>query len=637
MLQKIGDSLKGSKWLSYTLLGALAMVFAAWGAYGLVDFTSHLGNYAARVNGEQISIERVKTEWQRQEPQYLNLFGGEIPADQRTALQKRLLEAFVRDEVTLQAANKLGFAVSETQLREAFQAEPAFQVDGKFSAQAALAALAGAGLTPAAYEASKRQELLRDQLAVVVNISEFVTPAEAQRLHTLNDEQRQLQFALLTPAQFAGNAPVEPAAIEAYYKSNSAQYQTTESARLAWGELTLADVTASIKVSDAQLAERYEKTRDRYVEPERRQARHILLTVDKPSDSDAVKAQAEALLKQLQGGADFAALAKANSKDPISAAKGGELDLSDRDAFVPEFSAALFALKTGEVSAPVKTQFGWHLIKLDAIQPGKSRSLDEVRGELAAELARDLAGERFGERQEQLQQRIERGVGNFDELVKEFGLRAGEVPNYERGTGGGELGNNAALNSAVFSARSTKELAVGGPVSLSDDRLVVFKVIEHRPPQPRPLAEVRASIVAELLRQRGSAAARAAAEGALKRLQAGESFDKVAADLKVKVDPARYVGRAEGGLPVQVRAAVFSGGRPTAEAPQRRVIELDEGGVALVAVTGTRQPNIATGDAPLRAQRQFEEQRRRGQQLTQAYIEALVGAAKVEINPQAFE
>jgi len=637
MLQKIGDKLQGSKWLSYVMLGALALVFAAWGAYGIVDFTSHLGNYAAKVGNEEISLDRAKTEWQRMEPQYLNLFGGEIPAAQRTLLQGRLLDSLVREEVVRQAAAKLGFAVTEAQLRQAYQSEQAFQSEGKFSPQAAMAALAAAGMSPAAYETAKRRELVRDQVAMVVGISEFITPAEAARLHVLEDEQRELRFALLTPQQFAGTAPVDAAAIDAWYKDRSAQYQTIESARVAYGELTLASVSAGIKISDAQLSERYEKNRDRFVEPERRLARHILLTVDKPADSDKVKVDADALLKQIQGGGDFAALAKANSKDPISAAKGGELDLSDRNAFVPEFSAALFALKQGEVSAPVKTQFGWHLIKLETIQAGKSRSLDEVRGELTAEMARELAGERFGERQEQLQQRIERGVGNFDELVKEFGLQAGDIANFVRGAGGGELGNDPKLNEAVFSARAVKEQAVSGPVSLGDDRLVVFRVAEHRAPQTKPLTEVRDSIVAELLRQRGSAAAKAAADAALKRLDAGESLDKVLADLKLKSDAARYVGRADPGVPVQVLSAAFGGARPQDGKSSRSVIALDEGGVALLAVTASRVPGPETTDPRLRMQRMQREQQRQAQLVSEAYIQSLVNATKVARNPKAFE
>src|SRR5664279_2090036 len=151
MLQKIGDKLQGQRWLAMTMLGVLALVFAAWGAYGIVDFTMGTGNYAAKVNGEEISATEVNRAWQEEQPQYLRLFNGELPPAQRDLLQNRLLDTFVRNAVVLQQAHKLGFAVSDAQMRSAWESEPAFQVDGKFSAQAAYARLAQAGISPVSY------------------------------------------------------------------------------------------------------------------------------------------------------------------------------------------------------------------------------------------------------------------------------------------------------------------------------------------------------------------------------------------------------------------------------------------------------------------------------------------------------
>ena len=476
-----------------------------------------------------------------------------------------------------------------------------------------------------------------NQVASSVALSEFLTPTELARLQALEDQQRELRFALLTPQQFAGTAPVAPAAIEAWYGAHTADYQTTESVNLAFGELSLSDVAAAIKVSDAQLRERYEKNRESYVSAERRQARHILLTFDKPEAEAAVKAQADDLYKQLQAGKDFAELAKANSKDAGSASRGGDLGWADRSTYVPAFADALFALQAGQISAPVKTQFGYHIIKLEGIEATKSRSLDEVRGELLTQLAREQAAERFGEKQEQLQQRIERGVGNFDELVTEFGLKPGTVPAFLKGSGGGSLGTDAGLNQAVFSDRVIGQKAVGGPVSLGEDRLVVFRAIEHHPAQAKPLTDVRDSIVAELLRQRGSSAARAAADAAVQRLNAGESFDKIIAELKLKSEPARYVGRVDPGLPVQVLEAAFAGRAPSADKPVRKALTLDEGGAALLAITGTRVAEAAASDARVQSQRMAREQQRQGNLVTEAYLTALMNAAKVTRNSKAFE
>jgi peptidyl-prolyl cis-trans isomerase D len=637
MLQKIGDKLQGQRWLAFVMLGMLALVFAAWGAYGIVDFTSTGGNYAAKVNGEEISLSQVKQAWQQQEPQYLRVFGGDIPAAQRDLLQSRILEGFIRNAAVYQQAEKLGFAVTDAQVQRAYQSEPAFQVDGKFSPQAARAALAAAGISPAAFDAEQRRNLAMNQVASTVALSEFLTPTELARLQALEDQQRELRFVLLTPQQFAGTAAIDTAAIEAWYGKHTADYQTTESVSLAFGELSLSDVAAAIKVSDAQLLERYEKNREAYVSAERRQARHILLTIDKPEAEAAVKAQADDLYKQLQAGKDFAELAKANSKDAGSASRGGDLGWADRSTYVPAFADALFALQAGQISTPVKTEFGYHIIKLEGIEATKSRSLDEVRGELLTQLAREQAAERFGEKQEKLQQRIERGVGNFDELITEFGLKPGTVPAFLKGSGGGSLGTDANLNQAVFSDRVIGQKAVGGPVSLGEDRLVVFRAIEHHPAQAKPLTDVRAAIVAELLRQRGSTAARAAADAAVLRLNAGESFDKVIADLKLKSEPARYVGRVDPGLPVQVLEAAFAGRAPSADKPLRKALSLDEGGAALLAITASRVADAAASDARLQAQRMSREQQRQGSLVTEAYLTALTNAAKVTKNSKAFE
>ena len=637
MLQKLGDNLKGQRWLAFLLLGMLALVFAAWGASGFVgDMFGKGASYAAKVNGEEVSAAEVNRAWQEEQPQYVRLFNGEIPPAQRELLQNRLLDSFIRNKVVFQHATELGYRVSDAQVLRAFQNEPAFQVEGKFDPVAARARLAQAGIAESAYVAEQRRSLAMNQLAASIGATDFLTPAEAARLDALQGEQRELRFALLTPQQFGAGPPPAPDAIEAWYKAHAGQYMTTESVKLAYAEASLADTAAKIQVSDAQLHERYDAAKDSYVEPERRRASHILLTVEKEADDAKVKAEAEALYAQAAAGKDFAALAKANSKDAGTAAQGGDLGWADRNAFVPAFSETLFALKEGEIGKPVKTQFGYHIIKLEGIQAGKTRSFEEAKSELEAQLKRDLAGDRFGETQEQLQQRIDRGAGAFDALVKEFGLKTGEVETFERGRGGAPLGTDATLNELVFGDKALNQHAVVGPAALGDERLVILHVLEHRPAVPKPLSEVRDSIVAELVRQRGSEAARKAAEGGLARLAAGESFDRIVADLKLKSDAARFVGRRTADLPVQVRNAVFAGARPAAGKPVLKVVPLDEGGAALVAVTAVRTATAAE-DAQARDIRMEAELRRHGLLETDAFMSELVRTAKVTKNLQIFQ
>ena len=220
--------------------------------------------------------------------------------------------------------------------------------------------------------------------------------------------------------------------------------------------------------------------------------------------------------------------------------------------------------------------------------------------------------------------------------MKEFGLKTGEVASFTRGGGAEPLGADASLNATVFGDKVLNQRLIGGPASLGDDRLVIFRVLEHKPAAPKPLAEVRDAISAQLLRQRGAEAANQAAEAALARLAGGESLDKVAVGFKLKAEPARFVGRADPGLPVQVRSAVFAGVRPEAGKPVRKVVKLDEGGAAMLEVTAVRTG--PEGDnAQLRAQRLQRELQRHGRVETEAYIGEIVRTAKIKKNLKAFQ
>lgn len=629
MLQNIGDKLQSHKWLTYSVMGLLALIFAVWGVDGLISLTGN-STAVAKVNGQNISAEEVNRAWQEQQPRYLQLFGGQIDDAQRRLLQEQLVDGFVRNAAVTQRSDELGFRVSRAQILQAFRDEPAFQIDGKFDRNAAYARLASAGVSPAAYEADVRRRLLVNQLGNAIGATEFLTASEAKRLVALETEEREVRYLRVGAESFASGPAFDAAAIEAAYKADEAQYMQPESARLAYAELTLADVAAQLTVTDEKLREAYEKDKDRFQIAETRQARHILLPVEGGQNDAAVKAQAEALLARAKGGEDFAKLARENSKDSGSAGSGGDLGWADQTIYEPAFGEALFALKDGELSAPVKTRFGWHLIKLEGIRPGHSQSFDEARPELESQLRQQLAADEFGTRQEQLQQRLERGGSGLDELVRDFGLRRGSIEDFQRGAGGAPLGSDAGLNEVVFSDRVANQGAVGGPVALGDDRLVVVKVEEHRPAKLKPLDEVRAQVVAKLTRERGTEAARKAADEALKRLQGGEPLDKIAAGLKLKAEPAKFVGRAAPDLPVEIRDAVFAAPRPVAGQPLRQLVRLDDG-AALVEVLGTRVPDgeVATLLGSQLAQRELQRQ---GGISVDAYLAEVMRKAKVTRN-----
>jgi peptidyl-prolyl cis-trans isomerase D len=393
-----------------------------------------------------------------------------------------------------------------------------------------------------------------------------------------------------------------------------------------------SSLAAQQSVSEADLHAAYDKAKSRLEVPERRKARHILIT---GKDDAAALAQAQQVLAQVKGGKDFGELAKQYSQDPGSAKNGGDLGWAERSAYVKPFADTLFSMAVGEVKGPVKTQFGYHIIKLDEVQAGKSKSFDEARGELEAQLRRDRASDRFGEIQEQLQSKASEPGADLSALAQEYKMQAGDLPSYLKGAGAAPFVNAPALQELVFGETPLASGRLGGPVLLGDDRLVLVKVLDRRKPQAKPLAEVKDGIVATLSTERGTQAALKAAQSAREKLIGGSSFDAVTQELKVSADPAHFIGRNDPSVPAQVREAVFAAPKADAGHPQYLALSQADGGAAVVAFTAVRTAAARAPDA--QAARAAQEAERVGNEDASAYLAELRRTADVRKNPKAFE
>ena len=636
MLQKIRDSLQSQRWLAIVVLGALALVFAAWGAYGIVNINVGVGDYAAKVGSDKLSLQEVRDDWMREQSQWQQRFGAEIPADMKASVQNSLLESLIKNLAMTQRARDLGYRVSNAQIQEAIRNEPAFQIDGQYSPQAARMRLAQAGISLTTFEEQTRSALERQQLEGPIQSSDFLTAREVEHLRALTDEEREVRYALLTPAKFQGSVAPDEAAVAAYYAKHQAQFMTPEWVKLEYGELRLDQLAAETTVTDAELHEAYDKAKDRYVAPEKRRASHILIQIPAGKDGDAVaRKKAEDVLAQARAGKDFAALAKQYSQDVGSAAKGGDLGWAERSNFVAPFADVLFSTPVGEIRGPVKTQYGYHIIRVDDIQAGKTQTFEQARAEVDAQLRRDRASDRFGDRQEQLQRRLEQPGADFDALAKEFQLQTGQVARFLRTTGGAPLGTSNELQDAVFSTATLDEGHIGGPVLLGEDRIVIVKDLEHHKAAPQPLAEVHEVIIAAIMKERGSAAAVQAANEARDKLNGGASFDQVVHDLGVTAEAAHFVGRTDPSIPAQIREAVFRAPKPEGK-PIYRALPLSEGGAALVAVMSLRTHGAAV-NAQADAAAAEKSRTQQGEGEVAAYLDEVRRTASVKKNPKAFE
>ncbi|MGH8289067.1 MAG: peptidylprolyl isomerase [Steroidobacteraceae bacterium] len=634
MLQRITDTIETHKWLWYSILGALALVFAAWGAYGFVNLNFSSSSYAAEADGQTISLDAAHNAWLRAQGQLQQQYGGNIPAAQQKAAQDQVLERLIGEALIAERTEKLGYRVGEPELIAAIRSEPAFQIAGQYSPEAAKEALAESGLSLDQFEADERTDQRRQQLLMGIASSEFVTPIEAARAQALRDEEREVQYAILPADSFKSDAPVDPAAIEAYYKIHQADYRVAESVDLHYAQLTLAQVASTETVADTAVQAAYDKEKTRFVLPERREASHILIPFGK--DPAAALKQADKVLALAQSGQNFAALAKKYSQDPGSAQNGGSLGWMDQGGFVKPFADALFSIKSvGDIVGPVKSPYGYHIIRLDGIQPGRTKTLAEARPELVAQLKQSEASNRFGDIEDKLQNRLQDPGVTLEGLAKEFNLTTGEVSQFLKGAGGPPLGQEKPLQNLLFGANAISAGTLGGPVILDNDKMVVFEAAAYRAAHVKPLADVRDSIVAALTKQRESDAALAAAQAARTQLLSGTPFDQVAKNLNIKADPPKFVGRGDPSVPAQILSAAFDAAKPVHRAVYEAVT-LQNGGAALIAITQIRSGEQQTNRYLEQALEQ-EQLQRNGEADAVGYLAQLRATAKVRKNPDAFQ
>jgi peptidyl-prolyl cis-trans isomerase D len=634
MLQRIRDGLQGQKWLAWLVLGAIGLTFVFWGGSGALDFSGMSTRTAAEVDGVEIPAEEATRAWSEAQADWSRQFGTDIPSERRTAIQQSILDRLVMRSLVEKRLDDSHFRVSNATVLSQLQNISAFHgPDGKYDASTARSVLAQNNKSESEFLAETRSGLLVNQLQQGIGGSYFLTSAEQRRLFNLENEEREVQFLQLPVDQFSGAEPIDEAAVTAYYEKNGDRFMTNESVALEFAELRLEQLASQVAPTEADLQKLYDDNRANYVLDERRRARHIVISVTGDDEAAALK-KAESVAAEARTGKDFAELAKQYSSD-ATAGQGGDLGFVQQRDFAGPLGDTLFALKVGEVSAPVKSQFGYHILKLEEIQAGEAKPFAEVRGELDSQYRQERAADLFGERQEQMAARLEKGATDIDKLAEELGLTRGSIPEFFRGGGAEPLGSSVDLQQTVFSDTTLNQGKIGGPIALGEDRLVLVKVTRHRKAEVKPMADVHDEIVTLLKQERGVAAAKAAADAAVAKLVAGEKLDTLAKSLKVTAEAPRFVSRGDPSIPAALRTAIFEAPRPEAT-PVVRTATLDDGSAVIYVVTRSRVSDAGANPAMTVQMNEMLVQRS-AQGEVAAYINEAKRKADIVTNPGVFE
>jgi len=433
------------------------------------------------------------------------------------------LERLVRDRLLQAAANKLRLGASDSRLAAELQQNPTIaslrRADGTLDMERYRQLLATQGMSPESFEAQVRSDLASRQVMSGVGVTSFSSPAIADVTLNAFYEQRQVQVARFAAADFAAQIKPSDEALEAYYKANPDQFQSAERANVEYVVLDLASVQKGIVVPEAELKTYYEQNSARLAGLEERRASHILINADKAApaaERDKARAKAQEVLAALkQAPTQFAELARKNSQDTGSAAKGGDLDFFGRGAMVKPFEDVVYALKKGETSEVVETEFGFHIIRLTDIKAPEQKSFESQRAKLEAEVRGQLAQRKYAEIAEQFTNIVYEQSDSLKPVAERLKLDIQQASNIGREPVAGNLAvNNPKLLAALFSQDAIEKKRNTEAIELAPNLLAAARMTQYSPARTLPLEEVKASVREKVIAQQ--AIERARAEGVAK-------------------------------------------------------------------------------------------------------------------------
>ena len=615
MLQNIRDNSQG--WIAKTIIGIIVMLLALTGFDAIFNAASNSRN-AAEVNGEEISLDELNQAMNMQRRQLAQQLGGNFDPSMLDdkLVRESSLRALIDRALLLQGARDADFAFSEAALDQMILQTPEFAVDGVFNAARFDQVIQQMGYTRLQFRELLKQEMLIGQLRAGISGSGFVTDEQIEAFARL--EQQTRDFATIT-------VPAETAAVDVsndeareYYEKNTDRFRSPEQVILEYLELNKESFFDQVEVSEEDIKDLYQQRIANLAE--QRRAAHILIETDGSDDATA-KEKIDEVAKRLASGEDFSALAKELSQDPGSANEGGDLGFAGPGVYDPAFEEALYGLEEGQVSAPVRSDFGWHLIKLLGVQSPEVPTLESLKPELVRELKAQQVEQRFVEASKQLE---DTAFESSDLLqpAQELGLSVQTTEAFGREGGAGVAANRQVIQ-AAFSDEVLIDGANSGVIELDPDTVVAVRVKEHLQPEVLPFDAVKDDIIAQLKSSKAAEQALAKGEQLIATLRDGGQVEQ-------QWQPVEAASRSQEGVEPAVLQQVFRMPKPEAsDKPSYGSVRLSDGDFVVVRLSGVSEPKAEFSEEDKQNYRRFLASRS-GQQDFAAYRQMLHENAEIE-------
>ncbi|WP_432473254.1 SurA N-terminal domain-containing protein [Amphritea sp. HPY] len=624
MLQNIRDNSKGI--VAKIIVGLIAVTFALFGVESLVSLTGG-SNAPATVNGVEISERDVLQGADLQRRQLLSQMGENADPTllDDNLIRKATLDNLIQQEILLQSAENQGMTISDQQLDQMIISTPDFQVDGRFNRDQYQAVLRNAGYSPLMYKELLRKEKLLEQERAGYMLSAFSLAGETDRVIELDRQTRDIAYLQVALEDYKSSVELSADELTAYYDSRLNEFMTQEQVVVEYLLLNKADLLKGVSVDDAELQSQFDQRLAAFTADEERSVAHIMIEVSDDVSDEAALAKAQVLADKLAAGSDFSELAKVESDDPGSAQSGGDLGVYTQGMLDGPFEQAVYSLAKDEVSQPVRTEFGYHLIKLTDIQSSEPPKFDDVKDQLIAEQLDNKVEQLYVEKLEQLAD-LTFSAGDLQEPSEELGLEILTTEAFGRQGGSDELTSNQRVLRTAFNEELIREGVNSNPIELDSGRTLVLRVKEHIRPRQQTQDEVAEQITAQLTTDRAGEALQQELDGLLADLQQGAERTAVKG---IEWVVAEKVGRASRDLPFEVLQASFKLPQP-ASAASYTSITMSDGSKAIVAVTAVAGPDLASLTDEERKAMQSVLGQRSGQFDYQAMTDARKALAEIE-------
>ncbi|KRP77010.1 SurA N-terminal domain-containing protein [Pseudomonas lactis] len=622
MLQNIRDNSQG--WIAKTIIGIIVALMAFTGIEAIFQASGNNKQDVAEVNGEEITQTELSQAVDMQRRQLMQQLGKDFDASllDEKLLRDAALKGLIDRKLLLQGAADSKFGFSEAALDQVILQTPEFQVDGKFNAERFDQVVRQLGYSRMQFRQMLTQEMLIGQVRAGIAGSGFVTDAEVLAFARLEKQTR--DFATV-------NIKADPAAVKltddevkAYYDQHAKEFMTPDQVVIDYLELKKSSFFDQVTVKDDELQAAYEKETANLAE--QRRAAHILIEVnDKVTEAQA-KAKIEDIQARLAKGEKFEALAKEFSQDPGSANNGGDLGFAGPGVYDPDFETALYGLKQDQVSTPVRTTFGWHLIKLLGVEAPEVPSFASLKDKLTRELKAQQVEQRFVEATKQLEDAAFE-ASDLAQPASDLKLTVHTSAPFGREGGEGVAANRAVVT-AAFSPEVLDEGANSSAIELDPETIIVLRAKEHLKPAQLPLENVAAAIRTQMTKERASAAAKARADELIASLRDGKTaLDQPVDGQAWKVTEAATRGQES--IDPAVLQALFRMPKPAAkDKPTFTTVTLRDGSLMIVRLNGVNEAAAPTDEEKAQYRRFLAS--RIGQQDFAAYRKQLETQADIK-------